>query len=60
MPVFFVPSECIASPTISITGDLLIHLRDSLRITVGEIVLFGDGTSHRYRTEITEIGRAHV
>ncbi|MBH0198005.1 MAG: 16S rRNA (uracil(1498)-N(3))-methyltransferase [Nitrospira sp.] len=60
MPVFFVPPECIASPTISITGDLLIHLRDSLRITVGEIVLFCDGASHRYRTEITDVSKRAV
>lgn len=53
MPVFFVPPERITPPTITITGDLLIHLRDSLRIQVGEVVLFGDGTSRRYRTEIT-------
>ena len=60
MPVFFVPPECIASPTISITGNLLIHLRDSLRITIGEIVLFGDGASHRYRTEITEVSKRAI
>lgn len=60
MPVFFVSPECITSPTISITGDLLIHLRDSLRITVGEIVQFGDGASHRYRTEITDVSKRAV
>ncbi len=60
MPVFFVPPECITSPTISITGDLLIHLRDSLRITVGEIVLFGDGASHRYRVEITDVSKRAI
>ena len=57
MPVFFVPSECVTPPTISITGDLLVHLRDSLRVTAGEIVLFGDGASHRYRTEITDVSK---
>jgi 16S rRNA (uracil1498-N3)-methyltransferase len=51
MPVFFLPPECIVPPTISITGDLLLHLRDSLRITLGEIVLFADD-SRRYQTEI--------
>ncbi len=60
MPVFFVSPDCIVSPAISITGDLLIHLRDSLRIVVGEIVLFGDGTSHRYRTEITNISKRAI
>ncbi|MBH0177034.1 MAG: RsmE family RNA methyltransferase [Nitrospira sp.] len=60
MPVFFVSPNCIASPTISITGDLLTHLRDSLRIGVGETVLFGDGASHRYRTEITDISKQTI
>lgn len=60
MPVFFVSPDCIASSTISITGDLLVHLRDSLRISVGEIVLFGDGTSHRYRTEITNVSKRAI
>jgi 16S rRNA (uracil1498-N3)-methyltransferase len=55
MPVFFVPPQCVTPPTISITDDLLIHLRDSLRIKIGEIVLFGDGANHRYRTEITTV-----
>ena len=57
MPVFFVSPECVIPPTISITGDLLIHLRDSLRTQVGEIVLFGDGAGQRYRVEITELDK---
>lgn len=60
MPVFIVPPECVTPPTISITGDLLIHLRDSLRITVGETVLFSDGASHRYRTEVTDVSKQAV
>ena len=55
MPVFFVPPECISQQAVSVTGDVLLHLRDSLRITVGEIVLFGDGVSRRYRTEISAV-----
>lgn len=55
MPVFFVSPEYIVTPTISVTGDVLVHLRDSLRIKVGEMVLFGDGAGHRYRTEITAV-----
>ncbi|MDH4081370.1 MAG: 16S rRNA (uracil(1498)-N(3))-methyltransferase [Nitrospira sp.] len=55
MPVFFVPSECISQQTISATGDVLVHLRDSLRIKVGEIVLFGDGAGRRYCTEVTAV-----
>jgi 16S rRNA (uracil1498-N3)-methyltransferase len=60
MPVFFVSPERIVPPAISITGDLLIHLRDSLRITIGETVLFGDGASRRYRTEITEVSKRAI
>lgn len=55
MPVFFVPPEYVTSKTIEISGDLLIHLRDSLRIAVGETVCVSDGAGHRYRTEITAI-----
>ncbi len=55
MPVFFLSPECVTPPTISITGDLLGHLRNSLRTQVGEIVVFGDGAGHRYRTEITDL-----
>ena len=55
MPVFFLSPECVTPPTISITGDLVMHLRNSLRTKVGETVVFGDGAGHRYRTEITEL-----
>jgi 16S rRNA (uracil1498-N3)-methyltransferase len=55
MPVFLVSPECIDRQTLSVTGDVLLHLRDSLRIKVGEIVLFGDGVSCRYRTEISAV-----
>jgi len=37
------------------TGDLLGHLRDSLRTKIGEIVLLGDGAGHRYCVEIAEL-----
>ena len=60
MPVFFVSPECVTSPTISITGDLLVHLRDSLRITVGETLWFGNGQGSRYRIKITDISKRAV
>lgn len=60
MPVFFVPPDCISQQAISVTGDVLVHLRDSLRIRVGEIVLFGDGVSHHYRVEITAVTKQHL
>ncbi|MCP9446804.1 MAG: 16S rRNA (uracil(1498)-N(3))-methyltransferase [Nitrospira sp.] len=55
MPVFFVSPDHITPTAIAISGDLLIHLRDSLRVAVGEIVCVSDGAGHRYRTEITAI-----
>lgn len=60
MPVFFVPSQCIKPPTISITGDLLTHLRDSLRITTGETLWFGNGQGTRYRVEIIDVSKQAV
>ena len=60
MPVFVVSPECVTAPTISITGDLLVHLRDSLRITVGETLWLANGQGTRYRTEITDISKRAV
>jgi 16S rRNA (uracil1498-N3)-methyltransferase len=60
MPVFFVTPECIAPPTISITGDLLMHLRDSLRVTMGETLWFNNGRGTRYHTEITDVSKRAV
>jgi 16S rRNA (uracil1498-N3)-methyltransferase len=60
MPVFFLPPECVTPPTISITGDLLSHLRDSLRITIGETLWFGNGQGIKYRAEITDVSKRAV
>ncbi|MEO6306822.1 MAG: 16S rRNA (uracil(1498)-N(3))-methyltransferase [Nitrospiraceae bacterium] len=55
MSTFFVDPGAIASPTIRITGDLLHHLRDSLRLHPGEILLLNDGDGTRYRAEVTHV-----
>ena len=60
MPVFFVSPDCISQPAISVTGDVLIHIRDSLRATIGETLWFGDGQGVRYRAEITDITKRAV
>ncbi len=60
MPVFFVRPECIAPPTIYITGDLLIHLRNSLRVTAGKTLWFSNGQGTRYHAEITEVSKQAV
>jgi 16S rRNA (uracil1498-N3)-methyltransferase len=55
MPVFFLPPPAVTPPTVTIMGELLAHLRDSLRIKVGETILVADGDDRRYRAEITAI-----
>jgi 16S rRNA (uracil1498-N3)-methyltransferase len=55
MPTFFVPSESIAPPTIRITGPLLHHLRQSLRVHPGETLTVTDDRRVRYHTEVLEV-----
>jgi 16S rRNA (uracil1498-N3)-methyltransferase len=55
MPTFFVPSEAVTLPTIRITGHLLHHLRESLRLHPGEPLVVTDDKGIRYRTEIVEV-----
>jgi len=60
MPVLFVSPECIDQQTIVVTGDVLVHLRDSLRVTVGETLWLNNGLAVRYRVEITDVSRRAV
>jgi 16S rRNA (uracil1498-N3)-methyltransferase len=60
MPIFFVSPACVTPPTISLTGELLAHLKDSLRVAIGEILWFNDGQGSRYRTEITGISKQAI
>ena len=55
MPTFFVASEAIVPPTVRITGPLLRHLRQSLRLQPGETLSITDDRGMRYRAEIAEI-----
>lgn len=55
MPTFFVTPDAITPPTIRISGDLLHHLRDSLRLHPGDSLLLNDGCGTRYRVEVTHI-----
>ena len=55
MPTFFVDPDAITPPTIRITGDLLHHLRDSLRIHPGDFLALSDGSGTRYRIEVTHV-----
>lgn len=60
MPVFFLLSDLIRPPFITITGELLTHIRNSLRMTVGETLLIGDGHGRRYCTEVTAVTKQDV
>jgi len=55
MPTFFVAAEAIVPPTVRITGPLLHHLRQSLRLQPGEILSVTDDRGNRYRTEIAGV-----
>jgi 16S rRNA (uracil1498-N3)-methyltransferase len=55
MPTFFVASEAIVPPIVRITGSLLQHLRQSLRLQPGERLSITDDRGIRYRTEIAEV-----
>jgi len=55
MSAFFVDPDAISPPTIRITGDLLHHLRDSLRLHPGDALTLNDGCGIRYRVEVTRV-----
>jgi 16S rRNA (uracil1498-N3)-methyltransferase len=57
MPVFFLPAHAIAPPAVSITGDVLTHVRDSLRVHEGDTLLVGDGRGRRYRVAVTGVAK---
>jgi len=53
MPTFFVDHDAITPPTIRITGDLLHHLRNSLRLHPGDTLTLNDTCGSRYHVEVT-------
>jgi 16S rRNA (uracil1498-N3)-methyltransferase len=55
MPTFFVASDAITPPTIHITGPLLQHLRQSLRLHSGDSLTVTDERGRRYRTTVTDV-----
>jgi 16S rRNA (uracil1498-N3)-methyltransferase len=55
MSTFFVDPGAITPPTIRITGDLLHHLRKSLRLHMGDSLALNDGCGTRYRVEVTRV-----
>ena len=54
MPTFFVASDAVTPPTIRISGALLLHLKDSLRVHRGEFLSVTVDRGSRYRVEVTE------
>lgn len=57
MPVFLISSSHIQHGSITVTGQLLEHLRDSLRIRIGEEIWVGDEQRRRYRVRVSQIGK---
>jgi 16S rRNA (uracil1498-N3)-methyltransferase len=55
MSTFFVAPDAVTPPTIRITGDLLHHLRESLRLHPGDSLTLNDGHGTRYRVEVTHV-----
>jgi 16S rRNA (uracil1498-N3)-methyltransferase len=55
MSTFFVDPGAITPPTVRITGDLLHHLRNSLRLRLGDALTLNDGCGARYRVEVTHL-----
>src|SRR6266545_171956 len=57
MSVFFITADQIQNGTVTIAGDLLNHLRASLRIRAGARIWAGDERRQRYLIEITHVDR---
>ncbi|MDN5940496.1 MAG: 16S rRNA (uracil(1498)-N(3))-methyltransferase [Nitrospira sp.] len=55
MSMFFVDPDAITPTTIRVTGDLLHHLRDSLRLRQGDVLTLTDGCGTRFRVEATHV-----
>jgi len=55
MSTFFVAPDAVTPTTIRMTGDLLHHLRDSLRLHPGDALTLNDGCGARYRVEVTHV-----
>jgi 16S rRNA (uracil1498-N3)-methyltransferase len=55
MSTFFVDPDAITGSTIRLVGDLLHHLRDSLRLHPGDSLTLNDGCGTRYRVEVTHV-----
>jgi 16S rRNA (uracil1498-N3)-methyltransferase len=57
MPVFFITADQISNGTLTVTGELLDHLRASLRVRVGERIWTGDEHRQRFLVQVTHVDR---
>ena len=55
MPAFFIESHDIYGQSVTITGELLRHLRASLRIQVKEVLQLTDEHRRRHHAVVTEV-----
>ena len=60
MPVFFLPPDAITPPSITVPPSLQTHLRDSLRLELGEQILVCDGQGTRYLMELTRVTKQEL
>jgi len=60
MPAFFIPSRQVHDGRVVVTGELLNHLRGSLRVRPNEEVRLTTDTGRRYRVRITEVTRGEL
>lgn len=60
MPAFFVTCEQIQGHLVTITGELLQHLRDSLRFRVGDELLLTEASRWRHRVTVTAVARSQL
>lgn len=57
MPNFFIKRDQIEGNQVKIGGELLKHLRDSLRIQIGEKIFCVDEERYKYTVVVTNIGK---
>lgn len=60
MPVFFIGDEQVHNGLVTITGPLLDHLRNSLRVQVGETITVTDRHRRRYVIEVEHLDREQL
>lgn len=60
MPVFFLPPDAITASSITVPPSLQTHLRDSLRLELGEQILVCDGQGTRYLMELTRVTKQEL